>query len=390
MRRKKILFAAIGGNGWIGGLYYVKNIIYQFMQYPPSLEHFDIYIYTTKENKPLFLNLKHQEQIRYITREEDTKHYGVFARCLNTIFNRLLKMDLDADFWSKVLLHDFDYVFPYVSNVDLLNRNLVSWIPDFQYLHLKRFFIDDELRVRTEYSDLIAKKHRKLILSSRDAYRDYVTTYPEHCDHVYIVPFVSAIDEEVALSDNEDEVLSRYDIGKPFFMVANQFWVHKNHMTLFKAIHRLVQNGNKDVLLVCTGALRDYRNQNYYDQLIDYIKQNKLEQNIIILGFIDRRDQIQLMKRAIAIVQPSLFEGWGTVVEDGKTLGKDIILSNIAVHQEQMNDQCITFEKTNDEQLAEIMAQHLQAYKDRNQDWVYEIKNAGKYGRLFYEALITK
>ncbi len=38
------------------------------------------------------------------------------------------------------------------------------------------------------------------------------------------------------------------------------------------------------------------------------------------LGFIDRGEQLQLMKNSIAIVQPSLFEGWSTVVEDTKAM----------------------------------------------------------------------
>lgn len=35
------------------------------------------------------------------------------------------------------------------------------------------------------------------------------------------------------------------------------------------------------------------------------------------------------------MVQPSLFEGWSTVVEDARALGKTIVLSDIDVHLEQ-------------------------------------------------------
>jgi len=41
------------------------------------------------------------------------------------------------------------------------------------------------------------------------------------------------------------------------------------------------------------------------------------------------------MRRAAAILQPSRFEGWSTVVEDAKTLGKPILVSDLSVHREQ-------------------------------------------------------
>lgn len=36
------------------------------------------------------------------------------------------------------------------------------------------------------------------------------------------------------------------------------------------------------------------------------------------------------------MVQPSRFEGWSTVIEDAKALGRPIIATDIAVHQEQL------------------------------------------------------
>ena len=46
-----------------------------------------------------------------------------------------------------------------------------------------------------------------------------------------------------------------------------------------------------------------------------------IKKYISILGFISRQDQLSLMRDAIAVIQPSLFEGWSTVVEDCKAIG---------------------------------------------------------------------
>ena len=62
------------------------------------------------------------------------------------------------------------------------------------------------------------------------------------------------------------------------------------------------------------------------------------------------------MKNAQFMVQPSLCEGWGTVLEDAKVLDKVVLLSNIPVHQEQQNRKCILFDPHDPGDLAEKIA----------------------------------
>ena len=57
-----------------------------------------------------------------------------------------------------------------------------------------------------------------------------------------------------------------------------------------------------------------------------------------VLGFISREDQLALMHAAVAVVQPSLFEGWSTVIEDVKSMSVPLVASAISVHQEQLVD----------------------------------------------------
>ena len=74
------------------------------------------------------------------------------------------------------------------------------------------------------------------------------------------------------------------------------------------------------------------------------------------LGLIERREQIVIMKNAHFLIQPSLFEGWGTVVEDAKVLDKTIILSDIEVHREQKNHKCVLFNPYDAGELAELIS----------------------------------
>ena len=44
MKKKKILFNGLGNRGWIGGLYYLKNIIFSILQNPALAEKFEIVV----------------------------------------------------------------------------------------------------------------------------------------------------------------------------------------------------------------------------------------------------------------------------------------------------------------------------------------------------------
>jgi hypothetical protein len=80
-----------------------------------------------------------------------------------------------------------------------------------------------------------------------------------------------------------------------------------------------------------------------------------------VLGLIPRSDQIQLMRGATAVVQPSLFEGWSTVVEDARCLGKRLFVSDIAVHREQDPPAAVFFNPWEPEALANALAKEWAA-----------------------------
>ena len=62
------------------------------------------------------------------------------------------------------------------------------------------------------------------------------------------------------------------------------------------------------------------------------------------------------MKHAQAVLQPSLFEGWITVIEDAKSLQAPVVASNIPVNIEQLGPNGVYFDPHDDKKLAELLA----------------------------------
>ena len=74
---------------------------------------------------------------------------------------------------------------------------------------------------------------------------------------------------------------------------------------------------------------------------------------------VPRKDYLQLLRGAAAVVQPSLFEGWSSVVEDARAFGKPIALSDIAVHREQTPPGSQFFAPDDPHELATAVEQAL-------------------------------
>ena len=60
-----------------------------------------------------------------------------------------------------------------------------------------------------------------------------------------------------------------------------------------------------------------------------------MDANIKLLGLVDYEDVFALIKFSKAVINPSLFEGWSSTVEECKSVGKNMILSDLGVHKEQ-------------------------------------------------------
>jgi len=72
------------------------------------------------------------------------------------------------------------------------------------------------------------------------------------------------------------------------------------------------------------------------------------------------------MRHCVCLINPSLFEGWSTTVEEAKALGKHIILSDIPVHREQNPPRSDYFHAHDANALAQIMWRRWQEYAENH------------------------
>ena len=347
----KILFALSATEGWIGGVNYYKNLFLALKRVHKPMIVPVAAIDGDSEN----ILAPYYEQAKYKVRR-DWKFY--IKKLLNTVFDK----NYDCTGNVTRIYKDYDLLFGCTSGS---RKADIIWIPDFQHLHLPQMFSDEEIQNRNIHYKEDASDAKIVILSSNDALKDFTNFCPEYISKARVLHFVSYIEPELYSETDSiiKTVINKYKLPERFFFIPNQFWRHKNHIVVFKALKILRDAGYTNIHVVCSGNTEDYRNRGYFQFLLNYIDANDLKSQVHILGVIPYIEVIALIRYSVALLQPSLFEGWSSCIEEAKSIGKNCILSNLSVHVEQNPPNSVFFNPYDDGELANILLKTYNAQK---------------------------
>lgn len=339
-------FIVFCNNNWMGGLNYLKNLLFAITRLPDKRIQPVVFLGKTATRENIAFFEPYAEVVTTTLLDRSSPLYWLWK-----ISSKVFR----SDFFLELALRKHRInVFSHSMLCGLRNTCAVSWIPDFQHIHLPGMFSGKEIAARNQLFLNIAQKSDLVILSSQAACKDFKQNWPDYADMARVLHFVAQPARRLLLDDpvSEQDVLKKYEIAEKFFFIPNQFWKHKNHRTVFAAMKELKDSGT-DILVVCSGAMNEYRNDEHIGELKKLIEENHLK--VKMLGLIDYDDVIVLMKKSIAVINPSLFEGWSSTVEECKSIGKNMILSDIPVHREQRHPECVFFSPEDSTELAIIM-----------------------------------
>lgn len=373
--RKKIGILFSYSEGWIGGTYYFMNLVYSLLHLKDE-ERPHVVILSNDED-----SYKKMQETGYphLSFLPSTFTYSLPERIVNKIGRVLLGRNIIEKGYSE---KELPVLFGYYEQLPFFRcKRKLFWIPDLQDKYYPHY-LGKEIALERE------KLHRKLgystaevVFSSQAAKKDFESFYPSPTCTTYVLPFAVTLPDLSRV--NQKEVAMKYGIYSSYFFSPNQFWSHKNHMTVIKAVEKLKKQGS-EVLVVFTGN-ESTGGGAYARELKAYVAEQELLNNCLFLGFIDRKEQLSLMNGSIAVIQPSLFEGWSTVVEDAKCLGKELILSDLPVHHEQV-DEAVSFFPAEDAQALskEIMRKIQKGREERALDYESHVL---RFAHSFLEAI---
>jgi len=268
-------------------------------------------------------------------------------------FRNLLDPDADAAF-ARLMRR---------SRIDVLSHSwglansgvkTLGWLPDFQFMHLPEYWSPKGLRTVQRMYRAACRSCDALVVSSQEARRDLEAFAPECTVPKHVLHFVSAPVKFESIPER-DVLCVKYRLPSAYLHLPNQFWAHKNHRLVIEALAVLKQEGETVVTVACTGHTDDFRNPRAFQDLMARCHSAGVAANFRVLGLIPYEDMQGLMAHSRGVINPSRFEGWSTTVEEARTLGKRLLLSDIPVHREQAPEDAGYFGVDDARALAALM-----------------------------------
>ena len=232
---------------------------------------------------------------------------------------------------------------------------LVCLVHDLQVVTYPEFFSDLERRER-----LAALEHVALcadrVLTPSGYVRDTLLRYSTLArDHVVAIPHVFAANRlERPAEHDVTEILDRYGIERErYFLYPGNLWPHKNHAMLLVAFSRFcARHPGLSIRLVLPGATHpdtgDVRSS---------IERLGLVNHVVAPGYIPDAELAALMRGALALVVPSLYEGFGMPLLEAFAAGCPVACSNIASLPEVAGGAALLFDPRRPDAILSAMEQ---------------------------------
>lgn len=363
----RVAFTLIGGRGWMGGLNYQINLLSALVAYQAQTIT-PILFLGNDIDKELLDKFRSIGGIEIVQSPEFNAQQK-FKRLLMSLL-----VGRDSSALNIFRQHNIDVAFEAANFYGWrFPLKTIAWIPDLQHQRLKYYFSFFAFWKREIGFRMQVYSGRHIMLSSEDAKSDFQHFYRIQPNRLHVVRFAVPIR---AVTFDLNSLLAKYGLPELFFYLPNQFWQHKNHECVIRALASANQKGCA-ITVAVSGNPRDPRDPNYFPDLVTLAESLGVSNQFKILGLIPYDDVQALMRSCVAMINPSRFEGWSTTVEEAKALGVNMLLSDINVHREQVGALALYFDVDDKDALATLLVNHQTKSKtNKNQPSAFVFKQA--------------
>ncbi|MDO8639765.1 MAG: glycosyltransferase family 1 protein [bacterium] len=304
---------------------------------------------------------KKNEYVLFVqSRDHDNIKYHLQCKQMSNVKWKIVDVDIrwhtlseQIKFPSILNKENLDLVhFPYFSIPFFYNKPFVVTIHDLIINHFdtgKASTLPSPVYFLKRFGyDLVLKKainnSRKIIAVSNTTKKEIIDHFKINEDKIIVT--YEGVDEEILKAENKE-----LDISKPYFLYVGNAYPHKNLERLLEAFrlfchpeasaegsHEILRFAQNDIRLVLVGK-EDY----FYKKIKEDIKKNEFGDRVIFYGEANDRELVSLYKNAVALVVPSLMEGFGLPALEAMACGCLVLASEIDSLKEVCVDSAIYF-----------------------------------------------
>ena len=229
--------------------------------------------------------------------------------------------------------------------VPKLSCKVIQPVHDLMHRYEPQFMeIRDSYKEREETFSCGARCVDVVLADSKLGMRQYKECYcqkKQHRPRIRILPFVAQSYEGI-----KEESM---DVPQKYIFYPAQFWEHKNHKNLILAI-AMLKKKLPEIHLILVGSER-----NSLHKTVQLIRDNGLEDNVSIMGFVTDGQIVFLYRHATALVMPTYFGPTNIPPLEAMALGCPVIVSKKYAMGEQVGEAGMLCDPDLPESIAECI-----------------------------------
>lgn len=263
-----------------------------------------------------------------------------------------LQVPLPIEWWvGRVKLY---YATDFVLPPTLPNTKTAVFVHDLSFVRVPETTAPSLKRYLDAVVPRSVQRATHVIANSEATKADYCDVYNLPPEKITVLP-LGVETRFYARTPTPDAILRRYGIppNKPYFLCVGTVQPRKNYSRVIRALARLRQIGF-DVSLLIVGGQGWLEDEMYHT-----LDVTGMSPHIHLTGFVDDADLPHLYRSALALVFPSLYEGFGFPILESMASGVPVITSNVSSMPEVAGDAALVINPYDDEALMHAMEQML-------------------------------
>jgi glycosyltransferase involved in cell wall biosynthesis len=260
------------------------------------------------------------------------------------------KLGIDLVLQLSPVLHAFALRMPFVVPIYDLNHRLQPEFPEvsaFGETNSREYFYTNACRFAT----LVLVDSE---VGKADVLRFYGNLIGE--DRIRILPYYPPI-EGRALPDPQElaRVRAKYGLPQRYFFYPAQFWSHKNHALILRAIKLIAEETGEVVPVVFCGSYAFYTLAVNFKKVMALAQKLGIADRVRYLGTVPDEDMAALYTLSVGLVMPTFFGPTNIPPLEAWHFGRPVITSDIRGMREQNGDASLLIDPRSPQALAGAM-----------------------------------
>lgn len=314
-----------------------------------------------------------------------------FTEISNIFIYRLIKFFYKKNHFEKFLeKNEVDLIY-FVSQSDYTNyTKSINYIftlfdlchrdyPEFPEVRNNKIFEFRENEFQKNLPRAIA-----VLTDSNLGKENAIYRYRLDANRVHVFPLSPSPAAQLKNFESDDkienefiDIKKKYDFKYDYIFYPAQFWAHKNHIYILKALNIL--RNESSILLGVIFSGGDQGNLSY---IKDMAKKFNIESQVRFAGFVPNEEMVYLYSQSLALVMPTYFGPTNMPPLEAFKLNVPVLYSDLPGLRDQVTNAALLLDLDDPNSLVANLKKLLSSNEERN--------NLINKGKLRYNEIVSK